>query len=115
MFLRNRVSGRCIFAAVCYDSVLLILYASCRSIVRCAEYVMMILTSCDSVFVQIYHMYNYDLRHLFTVEPLEVLKRFGLCFVLGGHHSLLMTPDLYGPVVTVVSLPQVYHILGRTI
>jgi hypothetical protein len=59
------------------------------------------------VIVQIYNMYNYDLRHLFTVEPLEVLQRFCSCFVPGRHASLLQTPDLYGPVVAVVSLPQV--------
>lgn len=61
----------------------------------------------ESSFWQIYNMYRYDLRDLFTVEPVEVLQRVANCFIPGRHSSLLATPDLYGPAIAVVSLPQV--------
>ena len=59
------------------------------------------------VFVKIYSMYRYDLRVLFIIEPVDVLQRMLYSFVPGKHAPLLVAPDLYGPLVAVMSLPQV--------
>jgi hypothetical protein len=52
-------------------------------------------------------MYNTQLKQMFDVSPSEIIYRIGNSFIPGKHSSILKQPDLYGPIVAVMSLPQV--------
>lgn len=61
----------------------------------------------ESAFWQIQRMYKHDVKELFQIEPIDVVKRVAFSFIPGKHTPLLATPDLYGPVVATCILPQV--------
>eukprot|EP00602_Paraphysomonas_sp_CaronLab_P012901 CAMPEP_0185040210 /NCGR_PEP_ID=MMETSP1103-20130426/37993_1 /TAXON_ID=36769 /ORGANISM="Paraphysomonas bandaiensis, Strain Caron Lab Isolate" /LENGTH=341 /DNA_ID=CAMNT_0027579409 /DNA_START=249 /DNA_END=1271 /DNA_ORIENTATION=- len=61
----------------------------------------------ESLFWQLHNIYKYDLKELFVVDPLEVIRRMLCSFVPGTASSLLVSPDLYGPCVAAFALPQV--------
>jgi hypothetical protein len=61
----------------------------------------------ESTFWQVKRMYKHDVRELFQVEPIDVVKRIIFSCVPGKHTPLLASPDLYGPVVAACLLPQV--------
>lgn len=52
-------------------------------------------------------MYAYELKEVFDIEPGKVVARMFNTFLPGWHSPLLLQPDLYGPVVAVLALPQV--------
>lgn len=52
-------------------------------------------------------MYKHDVKELFQIEPVEVVRRVVFSFIPGKHTPLLASPDLYGPVVATCILPQV--------
>ena len=58
-------------------------------------------------FFQVHRVYTHDLRVLFDVEPHEVYVRVCNSFLPGWHSSVLQKPDLYGPMVAVLTMPQV--------
>ena len=58
-------------------------------------------------FFQVHRVYTHDLRVLFDVEPHEVFVRVCNSFLPGWHSSVLQKPDLYGPMVAVLTMPQV--------
>lgn len=52
------------------------------------------------------HFYHYDLKLLLTIAPDECLRRIINSFIPTRHGSILKSPDIYGPLVAVFSLPQ---------
>ena len=51
--------------------------------------------------------YAYELKEVFDIEPGKVVSRVFNSFLPGWHSPLLLQPDLYGPVLAVIGLPQV--------
>jgi len=49
----------------------------------------------------------YDMKQLLSIEPDQVLVRVANSFLPGWHSPILLQPDLYGPLVAVLTLPQV--------
>jgi hypothetical protein len=80
-----------------------VLRATIIFIIICKYYCM-----CMCTTVQIHRIYAHDLKQLFTVEPHEVLQRVKNSFIPGRHSAALVTPDIYGPLVAVFTLPQVW-------
>lgn len=61
----------------------------------------------ESIFWRFHRIWVYDLRELYTVDPIEVFQRILFCFIPGSHSALLTAPDLYGPTMAVFILPQI--------
>lgn len=57
--------------------------------------------------LQIHNFYVYDMKQLLSIEPDQVLARVANSFLPGWHSPILLQPDLYGPLVAVLTLPQV--------
>ncbi len=53
-----------------------------------------------------YQFYAYDLKDLFRTDLSRVSSRIISSFIPGWHAALLLTPDLYGPLIAVFTLPQ---------
>jgi hypothetical protein len=58
-------------------------------------------------FWQVHNFYNKELKEIFDVSPLEILYRISNSFIPGKHSAILSKPDMYGPIIAVMSLPQV--------
>jgi hypothetical protein len=58
-------------------------------------------------FWKVHTVYCYDLKDLFNVEPSKVLSRVRNSFLPGWHSPVLLQPDIYGPLLAVLTLPQV--------
>lgn len=54
-----------------------------------------------------HNVYYVDMEKLFEVEPRQVATRIFHSFIPGWHSHLLVQPDIYGPIIAVMSLPQV--------
>ncbi len=52
-------------------------------------------------------MYAYELKEVFDIDPSKVVSRVFNSFLPGWHSPLLLQPDMYGPVLAVLALPQV--------
>lgn len=60
---------------------------------------------------QLRFFYQDDLKYFFDVaEPLDVIKRALFSMCPGTHGSLILKPDLYGPALCVLALPQVWDV-----
>lgn len=70
-------------------------------------YLPIYLSTCLSVCLQIHNFYMYDMKQLLSIEPDQVLARVANSFLPGWHSPILLQPDLYGPLVAVLTLPQV--------
>lgn len=57
-------------------------------------------------FWQIHNIYMYDLKELLNIEPRDVLLRVFHTLIPGRHAAVLSTPDMYGPMIAVLALPQ---------
>eukprot|EP01032_Pedospumella_encystans_P011246 gene11246-13086_t len=55
---------------------------------------------------QVHQKYAYELKEVFDIEPGKVVSRVFNSFLPGWHSPLLLQPDLYGPVLAVIGLPQ---------
>ena len=62
------------------------------------------------VIYQVYQIYMYDLKELFNVESSQVASRIINSFLPGWHSPILLRPDVYGPLLAVFMLPQVFLI-----
>jgi len=58
-------------------------------------------------FWRCHRFYMYEMKALFNIEPVQVWSRVAHSFVPGWHSPLLQLPDMYGPIVGVLLLPQV--------
>jgi hypothetical protein len=58
-------------------------------------------------FWKVHRIYTHDLRVLFDVEPSEVFIRICNSFLPGWHSQVLLKPDLYGPIIAVLMMPQI--------
>jgi hypothetical protein len=58
-------------------------------------------------FWKVHRIYTHDLRVLFDVEPSEVFIRICNSFIPGWHSPVLLKPDLYGPFIAVLMMPQI--------
>ena len=47
------------------------------------------------------------MKQLLSTEPHQVMARIANSFLPGWHAPILMQPDLYGPLLAVLTLPQV--------
>jgi hypothetical protein len=61
----------------------------------------------EASFWRVHNIYRSDTKQLFTVQPMEVLRRVVNSVCPGRHGSVLAAPDLYGPLLGVLLLPQV--------
>ena len=57
-------------------------------------------------------MYTHDLRELFDVDLRLVFTRILNSFVPGKHSQILLNPDLYGPLIAVLMMPQVIFLFS---
>lgn len=55
---------------------------------------------------KVHNFYNCELKELFNISPAMISLRILNSFIPGWHSSLLMHPDLYGPLIAVFLLPQ---------
>lgn len=58
-------------------------------------------------FWRCHRFYMYEMKALFNIEASQVLSRVTHSFVPGWHSPLLQLPDMYGPIIGVLLLPQV--------
>lgn len=65
---------------------------------------------CDHVDIQVYGLYMYELKDLFSIRASEFRRRVVSTFIPGRHANILQAPDMYGPVTSIFLLPQVIHI-----
>lgn len=70
----------------------------------CVEVVFVLL---EAAFWWLHGVYSIDLKDMFSIEPSEVLRRCLYAFLPFKHASILSAPDIYGPLVATLSLPQV--------
>ena len=49
----------------------------------------------------------YELKEIFNVRPQDILDRITASYIPGRHRVFLKNPDLYGPLLAVLLLPQV--------
>lgn len=70
----------------------------------CVEVVFVLL---EAAFWWLHGVYSIDLKDMFSIEPAEVLRRCLYAFLPFKHASILAAPDIYGPLVATLSLPQV--------
>ena len=61
----------------------------------------------EFVFWAVYHFYMYELKDIFNIKPKEVMIRICQSIVPGRHRNILRYPDMYGPIMAVLLLPQV--------
>lgn len=66
----------------------------------------MVIVIAEAAFWQGNRLYSTDLHKLFSVLPVDILRRTANALVPGRHSMAVNSPDMYGPVLMVFLLPQ---------